>query len=385
MRIALVHDLPPGGALRFVRESTRLSVAEHHYVLFTAAGTPVDSVLADTVHDVVTVPVHEGHAPDKLGKLHDFFRRQRAIADAIDASDVDVALVHPSQITQAPPVLGALRATPSLYFMHEVRRRTYEHGYHTSVPKRRGIRSQPRALAGRLLERAIVSADRRSTAAATALAANSVFTIESIVRCHGRHATLCHPGVDLERFQPEPLDRRPMVLSVGALDPSKGHDRGVAALALLPPDRRPALTVVYERCDPAFERQIRAQARTAGVELHLRAGLRDSELTNEYASALATMALAPLEPFGLTVLESIACGTPVVALRQGGYRETVTDGANGVLVDADPCSIARGIVMVSSLAQRTSPDELRATITDYWTWDRCVRDLDRALRRTVCS
>ena len=387
MRIALVHDLPPGGALRFVRETTRRSAAEHRYDLVTAAGAGVDADLAEAVHAVVEVDVAKPAArlPGRVGDLFEFFARQRAIAQAIDDGAYDVALVHPSRITQAPPVLTALRDTPSLYFMHEVRRRTYEHGYRTSVASRRGLSTRPRALAGSLVEHRLAAADRQATGAATAVVANSVFTIESIARVYGRQATLCHPGVDFDCFRPPVARTHDTVLSVGALDPSKGHDRCLAAMALLPRDRYPALTVAYERSDPAFERRLREQAAALDIDLRLRARVSDAELAALYATASVTVAAAPLEPLGLTVLESIATGTPVVALRQGGYRETVTDGVNGRLVDADPCSLAHAIVAVTELARRTTPEAIRASVCGYWTWDRCVRDLHRALHRTVQS
>jgi glycosyltransferase involved in cell wall biosynthesis len=210
-----------------------------------------------------------------------------------------------------------------------------------------------------------------------------VFTVEAVARAYGRQATLCHPGVDFDRFRPLPDGTHDTVLSVGALDPSKGHDRCLAAMALLPRDRYPALTVAYERSDPAFERQLREQAAAADIDLRLRVSVSDTTLAALYASASVTVAAATLEPLGLTVLESIAAGTPVVALRQGGYRETVTDGVNGLLVDADRCSLAHAIVAATDLARRTSPDAIRASVRDYWTWDRCVRDLHCALHRTV--
>ena len=50
-----------------------------------------------------------------------------------------------------------------------------------------------------------------------------------------------------------------------------------------------------------------------------------------------------LEPFGLAPLEANACGLPMVAVAEGGVRETILDGVNGLLVDDDPTALARGI------------------------------------------
>lgn len=56
-------------------------------------------------------------------------------------------------------------------------------------------------------------------------------------------------------------------------------------------------------------------------------------LAELYAGATAFLALADDEDFGITPVEAMMCGTPVLAYRGGGYRETVVDGETGVMVD----------------------------------------------------
>ena len=59
----------------------------------------------------------------------------------------------------------------------------------------------------------------------------------------------------------------------------------------------------------------------------------DEELAKLYAGAKAFLALSKDEDFGITPVESQACGTPVVAFRGGGYAETVVDGKTGTFFD----------------------------------------------------
>src|ERR1044072_1506151 len=54
------------------------------------------------------------------------------------------------------------------------------------------------------------------------------------------------------------------------------------------------------------------------------------------------------EPCGLAPLEANSCGTPVVAVAEGGVRETIKDGLNGFLVDSEPEAIARAIYRLLS-------------------------------------
>jgi glycosyltransferase involved in cell wall biosynthesis len=69
----------------------------------------------------------------------------------------------------------------------------------------------------------------------------------------------------------------------------------------------------------------------------------DDELI-DILNRAAMMVYAPrLEPFGFTPLEANACGLPVVAVAEGGVRETVVDGINGLLVEPDEKAMARAI------------------------------------------
>ena len=55
-----------------------------------------------------------------------------------------------------------------------------------------------------------------------------------------------------------------------------------------------------------------------------------------------------LEPFGFAPLEANACGTPVLAVAEGGVRETIVDGVNGLLVDDDPRAMADAVTRLSN-------------------------------------
>jgi glycosyltransferase involved in cell wall biosynthesis len=376
MRIALYHRLPAGGALRFARHAVASTNAEHSYVLFVAADERVDTVLAELVDEVRPVPsrASSGVVPGRAGELVRMVAGQRALARAIDDDRFDLALFHPSQVTQAPTAIAHVTSTPTLYFAQEPRRRSYERNYQPWVEARRGARRVVADRAKTAYERWITRLDRDAVAAARVVATNSSFSVESIVRAYGRDAVLCHLGVPVDDT---PLPARAgsrSFLSVGGLDPTKGHDLVVEALGLIPSSLRPSLTVVGERVDPRFRARLEARASDLDVAVTIRTEVSDDELRACYTSATATVAAARLEPFGLTPLESIALGTPVVAVREGGFRETVTDGVNGVLVDRNPTALAAGMRRVCELADLIDPDTIRKSILPYWSWDRCMDD-----------
>lgn len=383
MRVAIYHNLPPGGALRVLHEFVRGSHTGHEYDLYTVDLGPFDSFAyardRAEQHDLTPWVAHAYHHPVvpaglprpawTLTSLAWMERTQRRIAAGIDARGYDVALVYSCHLTHSPGVLRHLR-TPSLYYMNEPRRRSFEAGYQAmdrTTPA-------PRRLAARSIEGMQRRQDVASAAAATRIATNSCYSAETIRRAYGRDAAVCYLGIDTITFDIVPgVDRSDVVMSVGALDRSKGQDLVVRALAMLPAASRPALDLVYERFDPAFRAEVEVLARTEGVDLRLHRGIADSHLARMYSRAAATVVAARLEPFGLVPLESIACGTPVVATREAGYRETVVDGVNGYLVDRSVPALAEGMARVLAGGLGRRPEELRRTVVPRWGWDAAVK------------
>jgi len=79
-----------------------------------------------------------------------------------------------------------------------------------------------------------------------------------------------------------------------------------------------------------------------GVELL--GGVSDEKLRKLYAEARGFFALAKEEDFGMTPVEAMASGTPVIAFNGGGFRETIVDGKTGVLVEATDVKTLEGAV-----------------------------------------
>jgi glycosyltransferase involved in cell wall biosynthesis len=138
---------------------------------------------------------------------------------------------------------------------------------------------------------------------------------ERIGRLYGREAGVIHPPVDLDRLPPpkgEPAGDYYLVVS--ALAPYKRIEDAIEAARLL--GRR--LVIVGTGED---DRRLRARA---GPETVFRGWLEDAEIARLYRGARALL-LPGEEDFGITPLESMASGRPVVALGRGGALETVVD------------------------------------------------------------
>ena len=86
----------------------------------------------------------------------------------------------------------------------------------------------------------------------------------------------------------------------------------------------------------------------------------DSELKDLYQNATAFLALAKDEDFGMTVVEAMAAGTPVIAYKSGGYLETVVEAKTGVFFDEYTVeSLISAVKKFKSLTRpRPSSDEV---------------------------
>jgi len=131
-----------------------------------------------------------------------------------------------------------------------------------------------------------------------------------------------------------------IVLQLGRLVPRKGIDNVVRALALMPGPHPSRLVVVGggsvepdETVTPEIGR-LRALAAELGVDERVHfAGRRErTELRDWYLAADVFVTTPWYEPFGITPLEAMACGTPVIGSAVGGVQYTVLDGVTGYLV-----------------------------------------------------
>lgn len=199
-------------------------------------------------------------------------------------------------------------------------------------------------------------------------------------------------GVDLQRFMPS--DRReararlgllgePLLLSVGNLVDLKGHDLAIEALALLGSQHPGAQLCIVG--DGPLRQALQAQARARGVESRVRFAGRvpNEQLAPWYSAADALVLASRSEGWANVLLESMACGTPVVATDVGGSAEVVAEACAGRLVaqrDAPP--LAQAIEQL--LADPPDRHEVRA-YAERFSWQATTDAQLRLFRRLVAQ
>jgi glycosyltransferase involved in cell wall biosynthesis len=182
-----------------------------------------------------------------------------------------------------------------------------------------------------------------------------------------RRISMIPCGVDTSSFRPVPRRRarnmigleqsEHVVLQLGRLVPRKGIDNVIRGLARLRDLHGVSATLIIVGGDsdvPDPERtpeigRLMAVAEQQGVADRVRfVGRRGRDSLRYYYSAADVFVTTPwYEPFGLTPLESMACGTPVIGADVGGIRYTVRDGETGYLVPPnDPDALAERLARV---------------------------------------
>jgi glycosyltransferase involved in cell wall biosynthesis len=132
------------------------------------------------------------------------------------------------------------------------------------------------------------------------------------------------------------------------------------------------------------EEFLQAQAIVAarGIPSHVRFLGRGSqqELLAEYAAALCVVCPAFDEDFGLTCLEAMACGKPVIACTDGGgYVELIDDGEDGFLVDPTGPAIAAAIDRLRDRDRARAMGARGRQKARAFTWTRAIDQVERAL------
>jgi phosphatidylinositol alpha-1,6-mannosyltransferase len=207
------------------------------------------------------------------------------------------------------------------------------------------------------------------------------------------------PGVDLGRFRPvtDPSGRAalraawgvppdaPVVGCVARLVPRKGQDVLIEAWPEVLA-RHPGAWLVLVGEGPDRRRLARAVARTgrAGARVVLAGRVPWEQLPAAYA-ALDVFAMPvrtrwaglDVEGLGISVLEALATGLPVVVGRSGGAVETVPDPRVGTLVDGrDPTAVATALDRwLADGAARRAVADLAPPLLTGWAWDRVAADL----------
>ena len=311
---------------------------------------------------------------------------ERQISADIASQPYDVLFVNPCQVEVGPSILRYTQL-PGVYYCQEPPRVVYEEAParpYTQKSSRRETLDQIDPLRSDYF-RKLKDNDRQNFFAAKQVLVNSKFMKNSVERIYNHEVQVCYLGTDTQLFQPLDLPKESVLLSVGSLTPLKNFDFLIKALGALPVNRRPALWIASNFQNPPERAFLENLAQQLEVELKLLGNISDAELVRLYNTASITVYAPIREPFGLVPLESMACGTPVVAVAEGGMQETILNGTTGYLVERSVEQFSEAVLTL--LENQSMAEEMGAAgrqhVLQHWTWDNAAERLETFLADTA--
>jgi len=328
LNLAIFFNLSPGGAKRVLYEQVKGLIKRHKIDIYTLSSANHDFCDLRTLSSNYYIypggdslpPAMWNSSASVVSKrfpksVLDIYTRlpeiHKKIAEDIDKKGYDALLVHPDFYTQAPYILRYLK-TPTLYYCHEIRREFYE-----TIPRVAKRKTYYLTLPFRYPIKII---DLQNISKASLILVNSHFTQESVQKYYHLSSRVNYPPIDFNLFKRDPnIQKENIVLSVGGFNLLKGHDLTIKSIARIPENIRPKFILAGSGGED--KEYILRLAHEHKVDMTVITNPSDKALVNWYNRAKVFIYSPHNEPFGLSPLESLSSGTPVVSVNEGGVTE----------------------------------------------------------------
>jgi glycosyltransferase involved in cell wall biosynthesis len=400
MKIAVWHNLRSGGGKRALYDHVVGLLARGHTLEAWCPPTadreylPLSPLIPE---HVVNLAWPTSRVSDKFG-ITSLTARQlaamdahcRACAEQIGRGGFDILFAN-SCIFFRTTAIGRFVSIPSVIYLQEPYRWLYEAMPRLpwlAPPDRSASLLKPSTLKAGVADWKLIrnlrlqAREEFETAAGfSGILVNSYFSRESVLRAYGLDADVCYLGISSELFVDKNLSRTSLV-GLGSITPAKNVRLCIEAVGKVSAPR-PALIWVGNIADTGYLDEMKALARSRDVVFEAKVGVSDSELVDILNHAVALLYAPRLEPFGLAPLEANACGVPVIAVAEGGVRETMVNEVTGLLVENSPTAMGEAIERLAAkpaLARKLGANACLA-VKEKWNMNAAIDRLEEKLFR----
>ena len=233
--------------------------------------------------------------------------------------------------------------------------------------------------------RVYVREERKNFQAFDKVLVNSYFSMESCKRAYGLLSEVCYLGIDDSLFKPvNNYKSESYVVGLGGFYRHKNPELAIRSVGEIK-ENRPKLLWIGNMVDEKYWLEMVELARSLGVTLEVKKLVTDEQLVQLLSGAICMVYSSNLEPFGFAPLEANACGTPVIAVAEGGVRETIIHKKNGFLVNQNPKEIAEYIFQLSQNQELRNEISAFAinNVKENWSLTSCTERINLAIESLV--
>jgi len=405
MKIAIWHNLPSGGGSRALNYHLNGLHQKGHQIEIWSNSPDADGFMqipdGVKIHKITYNRTKETSLKDKFKSF--FFEKDKNMiemelhckrcADEINAGDFDVLFAN-SCFFYAVPFIAQYVKIPKVLYLGEPFRFFYE-----SLP--RLVWEALPGAAVKILRRSYwlpfiedlwverrnriqLREERRNYESFNKVLVNSIYSAESCLKAYGSPAEVCYLGIDTEIFKATQIEKSDYVIGLGNFYVNKNPNLAIKAMAQIK-NKNIKLVWVANMVNQIYADEMQTLAIQTGVRFEIKTMVSDNELVDLLSNALCMIYTSQLEPFGFAPLEANACGTPVIALQEGGVRETIITNKNGFLSDRNPMNLAKYLDKLIENAELRKEMGIFAAkyVRTEWTLQKCTDNIENALKSVL--
>lgn len=400
MKIAVWHNLPSGGGKRALFDHVSGLVKRGHEVVSwrPSSADPnylqLSSLIEENVLKCFYYDIQPKNRFDNIVKLighylniYSLRKNAKENARIINNDNYEVLFANTCKF-MASPFIGSYVNIPAVLYLQEPKRSIYEATPFNPIAlpdMPENVKDIPMYLSKMIEDvfqhryfRIKARNEIKNARSFGKILVNSYFSRESVLRSYGINSEICYLGVDKIKFKRKKgAQRKRNVLTVGSVIPAKNISFIIGSISHMKKPW-PILTIVSNYVNDKYYNYIMGMSSRLGVKIEMYRDISDELLIEKYSEATALAYSPRLEPFGYIPLEAGACSLPIVAVAEGGIRETVVNGVNGLLVDGNQEEMAEALSSLINDPKKAAKfgKAGREIVENNWSLDDAVERLE---------
>lgn len=345
LKIAIFHNLPSGGGLRVLKEIIPILKKQNQVKVYT-----------------IKIPKFYSFIQYLYFTLFKLKKINKNLAKEIDSKKFDIVIINHDYLTKSPYILRFLK-TKNIYLCHEEPREFYsDKNILSSNLKHKFINK---------LRLPLKYIDKRNIKHSQINLSNSNFSKNKLESIYNKKFKKINLGVNKKIFfKNKNLKKSKIFLTVGSTSFFKGIDFLINSISLLPKKYQYKLIIVGNK--GRDHKKILKIAKEKNINFELKNKVTNKELSKLYNEASLLLAAAINEPFGLSLLEAISCGTRVIAVNEGGYKEIINNKNLGELITRYELKFSEAIL--KNINSNIQSEEI-VKFQKKWQWENTVKQI----------